>query len=295
MDLAVLRTACAVVALWIGGDARAASTDLAVVSSTSSSLSKVDVDDVRALYDGEQKYVQGERTHALLLDEGSYDDAFVRIVLGMDRKDYDQHWVKVAYSGAGSAPDAVRSTEAMADRLRSDPSAIGFVPLDALPRTTGLKQLLVLKDAVSGDVQARQIFRTLEHDRALTARAARLTVVETATATCGDPMLASLRKAATPGWAVDSLVFTGSADLGGALAVYLCPGLSPADVTAVVHAARMKYVRTTTGVPGYLDLGVAVAVGRSAGESVPIINLRAANAEGADFDASLLGMAEVRK
>jgi hypothetical protein len=57
----------------------------------------------------------------------------------------------------------------------------------------------------------------------------------------------------------------------------------------------MKYVRTTTGVPSYLDQGVAVAVKRSGNDAIPVINLRAAKAEGADFDASLLGIAEVRK
>src|SRR5690349_7430855 len=104
------RVACAFVALWVGGQARAASTDLVVVASSSSTLSKVSVDDLRALYSGKQKSIQGAKAHAFLLDQGTYDDAIVRMVLGMDRHQYDEYWTRAASSGvAATPPDALRS------------------------------------------------------------------------------------------------------------------------------------------------------------------------------------------
>jgi hypothetical protein len=76
--------------------------------------------------------------------------------------------------------------------------------------------------------------------------------------------------------------------------VYLAPG-NQANVAAIVAVARRLKLTTVTGVPAYVEKGVAVGIGERQSKPQILINLTSARQEGSDFDSSLLRIATVIK
>jgi hypothetical protein len=87
-------------------------------------------------------------------------------------------------------------------------------------------------------------------------------------------------------------------DLGDALArikasaLYIAP-LRAIKVDDLAAASRDGQVVSLTGVPGYVDQGLAVGLELSAGRPQVVINLGASRAQGARFSAQLLKLARV--
>jgi hypothetical protein len=84
----------------------------------------------------------------------------------------------------------------------------------------------------------------------------------------------------------------GAARAGKVALLYLAPGVAPrlASLTRISQANRMT---TATGVPAYVEQGVAVGIGVRQDRPQILINLRASRSEGSAFDASLLRIARV--
>jgi hypothetical protein len=75
---------------------------------------------------------------------------------------------------------------------------------------------------------------------------------------------------------------------------YLTP-IRAADIRQVLETTRQAGVMTITGVPAYVRAGAAVGLDVRDGKPRILINLPRARAEGADFKAALLGLAEVTR
>ncbi len=76
--------------------------------------------------------------------------------------------------------------------------------------------------------------------------------------------------------------------------LYLAP-LRAASVANIVRLSRAKKVTTLTGVPHYVDSGVAVGIGIKGQNPQIMVNLPAAKAEGMDLSSRLLKLAKVLK
>lgn len=74
--------------------------------------------------------------------------------------------------------------------------------------------------------------------------------------------------------------------------LYVCPG-NDKNLPAIVKLAHGGRITTLTGIPEYVKKGLSVGVGERSGKPQIYINLDASKAEGSDFDASLLRIAEV--
>ena len=77
-------------------------------------------------------------------------------------------------------------------------------------------------------------------------------------------------------------------------ALYIGP-LRTIDIGKLASVARQHHVSTLSGIPGYVESGLAVGVGLKGQKPEILINLEAARAEGADFNAQLLRLARVVK
>jgi len=73
---------------------------------------------------------------------------------------------------------------------------------------------------------------------------------------------------------------------------YVTP-LNHVEMNAIVRISRSKQILTLTGVRDYVALGLAVGIDVKDGNPLPFINLPAAKAEGADFNAKLLKLSRV--
>jgi hypothetical protein len=73
---------------------------------------------------------------------------------------------------------------------------------------------------------------------------------------------------------------------------YLTPGIG-AHLGSLLRIGVERQIITTTGVPAYVDQGVAVGVGIKQDKPYILINLPTSKAVGTEFDASLLRIAKV--
>jgi hypothetical protein len=73
---------------------------------------------------------------------------------------------------------------------------------------------------------------------------------------------------------------------------YVAP-LRAVEIKTITAVSRSRKILTFTGVPAYVDAGVAVGVGAKGDTPRIIINLSAAKAEGAELDSQLLKLAKV--
>jgi hypothetical protein len=74
--------------------------------------------------------------------------------------------------------------------------------------------------------------------------------------------------------------------------VYVAP-LRAIDIGEIARITQQRNIRTVTGVPEYVEQGIAVGVGLRNKRPLIIINLGAARAEGAAFTSQLLALARI--
>jgi hypothetical protein len=65
------------------------------------------------------------------------------------------------------------------------------------------------------------------------------------------------------------------------------------DIRAIAAITREKHIRTMSATVDYIALGLSVAIGSRNDRPLIIINLEAARAEGASYQAQLLQLAEI--
>jgi hypothetical protein len=77
-----------------------------------------------------------------------------------------------------------------------------------------------------------------------------------------------------------------------ATVIYVTP-LRSVDIAEIVRICRTRGLRSVTGVPEYVDDGIAVGIGERRDRPLVIINLQGARAEGSDFSSQLLNLARI--
>lgn len=73
---------------------------------------------------------------------------------------------------------------------------------------------------------------------------------------------------------------------------YITPG-NTRNLEALARVSQANQILTTTGVPEYVERGIAVGIGVKQDKPEIIINLRSSKSEGCEFDASLLRIVRV--
>ena len=74
--------------------------------------------------------------------------------------------------------------------------------------------------------------------------------------------------------------------------LYIAPG-NARNLQKLLQVCRDQHIITTTGVPAYVEQGVAVGIGARQDRPEILINLRSSKSAGSEFDASLLRIARV--
>src|SRR5207248_1488455 len=74
--------------------------------------------------------------------------------------------------------------------------------------------------------------------------------------------------------------------------VYVTP-MRAIDIAEIGRICRAHHLHTVTGVPEYVEAGLAVGIGLRRDRPLIIVNLEQARAEGAAFSAELLALARI--
>ena len=97
-----------------------------------------------------------------------------------------------------------------------------------------------------------------------------------------------------------AIEYKGPADLQAAVSasrigvLYVTPG-SAGQIDQILRVSHSQRITTATGVPDFVQSGVAVGIGVRQDKPQILINLASAKSEGSEFDASLLRIATVLK
>src|SRR3954452_9173750 len=156
---------------------------------------------------------------------------------------------------------------------------------------------------VPAAVQVPLLLKILTFDRHLAAAAEPLVVGvvfqrrNRASAAIGDEVRVLLAASARP-IRVIVIDLDETHDLRGTLlresvrVVYIAP-LQAVSVSTLTEATRGERVVSMTGVPRYVEQGLAIGIDMSDSRPRIVINLAASRAEGADFSAELLKLARL--
>jgi hypothetical protein len=75
---------------------------------------------------------------------------------------------------------------------------------------------------------------------------------------------------------------------------YIAP-LRAASLNLIISRMRQLQIRTLTGVPDYVNSGLAIGIGSKGGKPEILVNLAASKLEGANFNSQLLKLAKIIK
>lgn len=174
----------------------------------------------------------------------------------------------------------------------------------------GAQALSAQEVAVPVDVQVPLFVKILNFDRSLSSRARGEVVLgvlcqgkyRTSAAVADDVQREAHRLAGTAigGLQVRVVVIDldETPDLGAALhrlqvtVLYVSP-LRGVDVASVSRASRAAQITTLTGVPRYVETGLAIGIDMKGERPQIMVNLAASRAEGADLNAQLLKLARI--
>lgn len=194
-----------------------------------------------------------------------------------------------------------------------------------MPRSTTLTAVFLAlvvsaslaPQARAGDLEVGQrvklLLRALAYDRRLPARQEGGAILVGVAFAPGDAAsmgerdavlgaLGALRSTKIAGLALDvaAVPYSGPASIGSALgnrraaALYVCGGLD-SSVGEIAARAAAAGIATMSGSEAMTRSGLAFAAFRDGGSGRMIVNLKAARAQGLDFDAALLKLAIVMK
>jgi hypothetical protein len=79
---------------------------------------------------------------------------------------------------------------------------------------------------------------------------------------------------------------------GDVQVIYIAP-LRAFEVDGITRLARSRHLRTVTGVPEYVEQGVALGLTVRKDRPLILVNLNAARAEGSEFSSQLLKLARI--
>ena len=142
------RLAATLLAAWLAAAALPARADVFVVVPTSSSVHAISQKDLVDLYMGRSRAFP-DGTFALPFDlprDNPGRAVFYQALTGMDQAQINSYWSRLMFSGQTLPPQPLPGEAAMADLVRRNPSAVGYL-LQEPAADKGLRVVLVLKVA----------------------------------------------------------------------------------------------------------------------------------------------------
>lgn len=164
--------------------------------------------------------------------------------------------------------------------------------------------------AVPTEIQAPLFAKIITFDRSLASRAPRELVIGIlyqrkvrASLDVKDDFVKALdripeRQVAGVAFRCVAIDWDGSKDISAVLTqehphiLYVAP-LRTVSIEEIAAAARAQGIHTWTGIPEYVERGLAVGIGLRGERPLILVNLTAARAEGADISSQLLSIARV--
>lgn len=109
-----------------------ASANLAVIVNKGNS-SELTADAVKRIYLGKMDtFSDGTPVSPLDIADGAVKDDFNQSIVGRNTSQVSAYWSKMIFTGKGTPPDVKPDENAVIDAVANNPTAIGYISMDAL-------------------------------------------------------------------------------------------------------------------------------------------------------------------
>ncbi len=99
-----------------------------VIVNETGPLTHISPTEVREIYLGEIKFVDGIRIVPVNSPEGPIKDSFLSRVVGKTSKAYKLHWIKKVFQEGLNIPSVKVNPHEIIEWISKEPGAIGYVP-----------------------------------------------------------------------------------------------------------------------------------------------------------------------
>ena len=127
--------------VWGTVSARAA--DFVVIANPAVSANSLSRAELKAIFLGEKvKWDNKKHIRIVILENGLAYVDFLQTIVGKTPSQYDQHWMKLVYTGRGSIPPSFIEEHQVIEYVTKQPHAIGFV---SPGNVTGADKIIAIK------------------------------------------------------------------------------------------------------------------------------------------------------
>ena len=118
---------------------------IAIIVNENGPLTHISKAEVREIYLGETRFVEGIRIIPIQGPEGPLKESFLTIVIGQPSKAYKLHWTKKVFQEGISLPPVKGHPAEIIEWVKEQPGAIGYVPRKLLDGQSGVRTLFILE------------------------------------------------------------------------------------------------------------------------------------------------------
>lgn len=107
----------------------AAEKDAVIIANQAVEVSSVTSSELRDIYLGhKRRWSNGDNLRFVICHQIGFIESFLDRYIGMTRRQYNDYWKKLVFSGRSRAPESYYSPEQVLRVVQQDPTAVGIVP-----------------------------------------------------------------------------------------------------------------------------------------------------------------------
>lgn len=101
---------------------------LIVIVNEKGPLTEASMEEVRDVYLGEKRFVEGTRLLPVNFTEGPLKDIFLKKIVGMSSKEYKHHWIRKVFQEGLTIPTTMGSPIAIIEFVVKEKGAVAYLP-----------------------------------------------------------------------------------------------------------------------------------------------------------------------
>lgn len=117
---------------------------IAVIVNNAGHLGGLSESDIKDIYLGNIRFVEGVKITALHYKEGPVKDAFLKSMVGKDSFKYRQYWTKKTFQDGTPSPATKTSPSDIASAVAGNRGAIAYLPESELGDLSGVRVITTL-------------------------------------------------------------------------------------------------------------------------------------------------------
>jgi len=115
--------------LLVSGVRQAAAQDYVVVVNKQLGIDTISSSDIKAIFTGKKKFWDsGEKVVFAIYDDRDVQTNFLKQYVSKTPSQFQNFWKKMVFTGKGSMPEFLKTTQEVVAFVSSDPGAISFMP-----------------------------------------------------------------------------------------------------------------------------------------------------------------------